>query len=543
MLRDTLKKYYIVHSWLGVVTGILMFIICFTGALSVFGNPDLKIWSEPELHRPMPLDPAAIARLVETHGAAVPEEYTHEVRVLLPGPRAYGDFLLLFETEHGADERIMAFTFNPQTLALEQKLEGSPETVFAQESDTLESFLTHFHANLHIGKLGLILTGLLGLTLVASIISGLIIHRKILKELFRFRPFRSVRLMLTDTHKVMSVWGVLFHGMIGFTGAFLGLTTVVLLPLAAFVSFEGDQEKLLATVLPERMPVLSGEPLVDMKLDRVLEHSIASGGITRSMTIMGWGDSNATVYVDTYGGEKMPSQSHSYRLRDGEHLSSSTGFALVGGVSGPILDYMYPLHFGNFGGVAVRALWALLGLSTALIAVTGMMIWVERRAFGAEGKLPKQSYLRLSKFTIGSCCGLVLSCCALFWTQRFAPALIAESFFVVWLLAIGFAALRTNNYRSNRELLGLSGLLLATAPMADAFLFDYHLFNSFAGTHNHFAAIELSLLACGMGMFALAMKLPSERPQPEHKNAKSSKDADESELEIAIPATMNMEQS
>ena len=39
---------------------------------------------------------------------------------------------------------------------------------------------------------------------------------------------------------------------------------------------------------------------------------------------------------------------------------------------------MYPLHFGNFGGVAVKVLWAFLGLTTALLPLSGMMMWIER---------------------------------------------------------------------------------------------------------------------------------------------------------------------
>ncbi|MDN4015330.1 hypothetical protein QX233_23040, partial [Chryseobacterium gambrini] len=65
--------------------------------------------------------------------------------------------------------------------------------------------------------------------------------------------------VVNDAHKIMGIWGSLFHGVIGFTGAFLGLATIILLPAAAFVSFGGDQGKLVAkfTAMPE--PVISNE--------------------------------------------------------------------------------------------------------------------------------------------------------------------------------------------------------------------------------------------------------------------------------------------
>ena len=55
----------------------------------------------------------------------------------------------------------------------------------------------------------------------------------------------------------MGIWGSIFNIVIGFSGAFLGLATVILLPAAAFVSFGGDQDKLIETftVIPE--PIIS----------------------------------------------------------------------------------------------------------------------------------------------------------------------------------------------------------------------------------------------------------------------------------------------
>jgi len=537
MQRDTLKKFYIVHSWVGVITGILLFIICFSGALSVFGSPDLKLWSNPSLHTKTSIDPAAIDQLVERYAVDVPEALKHEVMVLLPGAEAFGDLYIWFESEHGPEEQAIALHFDPSTLELIERLEGNPEVIFAQSRAvlTMEQFITQFHANLHMGKLGLILTGLLGLTLMASIVTGLIIHRKILKEMFTFRPWRSLRLMLTDTHKVLSVWGILFHGMIGFTGAFLGLATIILLPAAALVSFQGDQEKLLETFQPEHMPRLSGEP-ANMSIDKVLRHSLSLGGVTRSIIILGWGDKNALAFTNTVnvdGTGEMASETHNYQLSSGKHLARATAFEMVGGVSGPVLDLIAPLHFGAFGGLTVRIIWGLLGLSTALIAATGIMIWVERRAYGAEGKLSPENYLRLNKFTIGSCSGLVLACASLFWSQRLAPEFIMALFFCVWAMSIPLAFSMKNNYQSNRLLLGLSGAMLMCVPFIDALTLEHHLFNSLDGSHNHLAAIDATLLCIGLALLGIAKRLPRARREEQHKKGRGTKALKPSNEEVA----------
>jgi len=260
--------------------------------------------------------------------------------------------------------------------------------------------------------------------------------------------------------------------------------------------------------------------------------------MTRSITIMGWGDKNALAFVDTINTEGtdtagMAPETQSYDLSSGEHVSRTTAFEMVGGASGPVLDLMFPLHFGNFGGPTVRIIWALLGLSTALIAATGMMIWVERRAYGAEGKLSPANYLRLSKFTIGSCSGMVLACVSLFWLQRLAPEYIMSGFFIIWLGCIPLAFSLRNNYQSNRLLLGLSALILLGVPFIDAATLEHHLFNSAAGSHNHLAVIDAVIMCCGLLLLYVVKQLPSARREEQHKKGKGAKALKPSREEVA----------
>ncbi|MEL0657424.1 PepSY domain-containing protein, partial [Pseudoalteromonas issachenkonii] len=68
------------------------------------------------------------------------------------------------------------------------------------------------------------------------------------------------------------IWGSVFNIVIGFTGAFLGLSTVILLPAAAFVSFGGDEDKLIETFTAIPEPVVSHfkQPT---KIDTILDNA------------------------------------------------------------------------------------------------------------------------------------------------------------------------------------------------------------------------------------------------------------------------------
>jgi uncharacterized iron-regulated membrane protein len=49
-----------------------------------------------------------------------------------------------------------------------------------------------------------------------------------------------------------------------------------------------------------------------------------------------------------------------------------------------IEDAMGPLHFGTFGGLPVKILWCLLGLTPGTLAMSGFLIWRARRSRASQ---------------------------------------------------------------------------------------------------------------------------------------------------------------
>ncbi|MDO3382354.1 PepSY-associated TM helix domain-containing protein [Gilvimarinus algae] len=527
MQRDTTKKFYIVHSWLGVITGILLFIVAFTGALSVFGHNELKIWSHEGIRSDVSEDYMAIESLVRQHVAEVDPEYRDHVRIILPGQSSATSLFIAFEKdvelENGQHEHhVIAYRHHPQTLEQEDVFKGSLMEWFTSGATDMADFMVTFHADLHLGNpWGLVLTGLLGLTLFASVVTGVIIHRKILKELFSFRPLRSLRLLITDTHKVLGVWGLLFHGVIAFTGAFLGLVLVLLVPAAAFVSFAGDQEKLVETFIPEIEPAITGEAAEPRTGDILTAFRNANPELRLvDINIHGWGDKAAIMAISTLGGDTLAaSETYEFNAVTGEEQKRYSTFGKHDSVTGSLLDAMYPLHFGNFGGVFVKIIWSLLGIGTALLAVTGMMIWIERRAYGPEGSLSQRAYHRISRFTVGSCMGLVVGSIALFYAQLLLRVddqsfgfWLGVIFFGSWLAIIGYALAIDNSYKSIQSLFLLCGLMALGVPLANALVTGDALPLAFAEGKMVTAWVDASLLVIGGFLIWASRKLPAERP-------------------------------
>jgi len=54
------------------------------------------------------------------------------------------------------------------------------------------------------------------------------------------------------------------------------------------------------------------------------------------------------------------------------------------------LDSFRPLHFGLFGGMAVRVLWCVVGLMPLILSFTGVYMWFVRRKKKRAKKLRMQ---------------------------------------------------------------------------------------------------------------------------------------------------------
>ncbi len=461
MKSISLKKLFLMHSWVGIVTAILLFIVCFTGALAVLSRPELKIWANPELHQLNALPSEKITEIINTYHKAVPKEFGENIHVYLPTGHNTHLLTVLFESHHGdenySEAAAYAYQFDPRNYQLVNEYYGATSYFYEHRKTDAPSFIGHFHADLHLGRpIGLILTGFLGLTLLVSTATGLFIHRQFFKELFTFRRKKPLDVIINDGHKIMGIWGSLFHAVIGFTGAFLGLATVILLPAAAFVSFGGDQDKLIEkfTAIPE--PAIS-EQFQATDINIILHDAQTRYPKAKivDLTIMAHNDANAEVYMRLIGGEQVASQLLKYH-GSGEFVKSMSSFGDIPGASIKVLELLFPLHFGNFAGLFVKLIWVFLGLTTALLPLSGMMMWLSKRSRGNNPTLSQQAYQRWNRIIIGTCGGLVAACAILFPTQvilnNFVDSALhnnyfAPLFFYGWLAWCLIAFIPLNYHR------------------------------------------------------------------------------------------------
>jgi len=137
-------------------------------------------------------------------------------------------------------------------------------------------------------------------------------------------------------------------------------------------------------------------------------------------------------------------------------------------VANGIYNVFTTLHEARGVDLALRWLLFLSGVVGTLMIATGLILWCVKRAPQQQKQGYKSFGYRLVEVTnIAAIIGLPIACAAYFYANRFIPADMnmrlnweIRSFFIVWLLTLLYAMIRTHHQA------WLELLLLATAAFA-----------------------------------------------------------------------------
>jgi len=365
--QRTLNRLFVLHSWAGIVTGLLMFIVCFSGAVVVFKN-EIDLWANPSLAQlPRTDKPASLdAVLTQLH-----TRYPGATVETIALPDAVNPSYFAFVRERGA----------PPSTRTKVALRSDTGAVVGPVDSQLGQYLRMLHVFLFFGPRWIV--GFLGAAMLVLIVTGIVIHRKILAELFTQRWGRSFRVVMSDLHKSAGIWGLFFHILIATTGAWMGLAPLFEQGYKYVTTANSGTSGTDAAKPTKPGRKASGdaaEPVQMQSLDALYAtaQQAVPGLEARYVSMRRWGTDTAeagftgnlsdhlasTARVDINAATGVPKKVHDPR---------TAGFwSLVNGL-------MEPLHFGDFGGLALKWLYFLLGMTPAFLSISGTLIWLDAR--------------------------------------------------------------------------------------------------------------------------------------------------------------------
>jgi uncharacterized iron-regulated membrane protein len=353
----TRAAFFRLHSWLGIVTGVWLLAIAWSGSLVVF-NDEIEWLVNPAARA----DPAQGLRPIDEVAAAIQARHPDRRFAihLQIGPR-WAHIAYVYD---GRMQRLLLV--DPATAAIrsDQPMDGY--------TFNTGYFLRQLHVRLLMGYWGWVLVGLFGVTLVLSVLTSLWIYREWLRSLVRLRRGHGRRIFHMDLHKAVGLWTLAFNLLFGVTGAVLGLENL-------YFRFR--------PTAPRAPAVFAAAP--------ALATPLTPGAAVARVTARDGRFRPTSIDVPVDGPIVVRGDHPSVFIARGAseyavHRRTGMVHAVIDARRAPRAEYLYnlldPLHFGYFGerlgfvpGYFVEALWALLGLAPGVLGITGGVMWLERQ--------------------------------------------------------------------------------------------------------------------------------------------------------------------
>ncbi len=472
-MRETFRQSMAyLHTWLGLALGFLLMVIFFFGSLSVFDR-EIDRWSIPETRAPaaplpsfdkvvLPIVPSVkpdaddMARAAAEVIGPLPPVETLRATGIWVGSNHRDPLVRMFlefdipnkpvdpNQDHGHVHGNTAI--DPATG---QRLTGGLEDRLA--IGTRFFFPMHFMLHVEWAMLGYWIVGLAGMTMLAALVSGVVMHRRIFREFFTFRPEKNRLRSTLDLHNMTGVLAlpflfvITFSGLLIFADFYVPSVTKLMRPL------EKSQETAEAgrTGLPEDP---AGQPGQLASVDKMMSDAKARWaergvpGEVGFVSVTHFGDVNAYVTVGRDNVDRVATQEEiHFNGMTGELMYENPPTRPIEAVKG----FLYGLHFQHFKHWGLRWLLFVGGLIGCACIATGFLFFVEKRKrkHAAAGSIGSSV---VDALAVTSVTGMLVATATMMLANRVLPVDLPAHdtwqksiFWFTWLATLVHAGLRS----------------------------------------------------------------------------------------------------
>ena len=436
------------HTWVGLLVCWLLFLIFIAGTLAFF-RWELNFWAKPEIHHfEQPQQRVAAQQAQITQGFAYLQQQA-------PKSERWNISL--------ADERKDWLTYSyqeprePGKRAPWQDYYVNPKTL--EGVDTVrESKGGHFFYRLHFDlhyldvKTARWLVCFASLFMLIALITGVVIHKRIFKDLFSLRTNKGVRSWL-DSHNLSSVLALPFHIMITYTG----LITLIfmLFPYPTMTAYEDGLRGFYADVFNFQRTEPANEPTAMVGVNTLLDQLYTKwpDADIRQVRIDHPNDRSASVRFIIDSGKAIVDRppSITFNATTGEVVDINE---VDRSVSEAIYDGMIALHAARMAQPVLRWLYVLCGLAGCIMIASGAIMWAKRLHQRNKKQRPAIGLRTVDSLNLGTFMGLPLATLAFFYANRLLPMNVSEradqeilAFFLTWAAVQAWAVFKPYSWR------------------------------------------------------------------------------------------------
>jgi uncharacterized iron-regulated membrane protein len=363
----SLRRWGLVHKWTSLICTVFMLLLCITGLPLIFHH-EIDEW----LHVGVP--PAQVAP-----GTPPANLDTVLANALEKAPGQVPHFIF-WDRDEPSEISVSVAKSITSDIATNQIIRMDRYTGAFLDIPDFTGRFTYLMFRLHVdmfgGLPGKLFLGLMGILFCVAIISGIVVYAPSMRKLdfgaYRAKRTRVVRWL--DLHNLAGILLVMWTLVVGFTGV-INTWADLVLKLWQFDQLAKMTEQYKGREIPTKLTSL--DEAVKIAIEAVPD---------------------MTPSVVAFPGTMFTSKSHyGVFLRGNTPVTSRLlKPALIDAETGKLTDtrdlpwyvstlfLSQPLHFGDYGGMPLKILWALLDILTIVVLVTGIYLWLRRRKVGVS---------------------------------------------------------------------------------------------------------------------------------------------------------------
>ncbi|MDQ8952570.1 PepSY-associated TM helix domain-containing protein [Acinetobacter rudis] len=419
---DILKIAKELHTWVGISAGVLLFICFFAGGLTMFQH-DLSRWATPPQQRLAQIAPTQFNQLVQQTQAAFPESIRNfQINV---DSKEYHHAPMMWQSKQQlvaqdqfdtAQNSMLATLSTDGRLHVQQENRSNVGWLIEQLHETggIPGMFGHH-------TIGVYVMGIVALLYFMAMMTGLILLLPTLvKDYFAVRKGKNKKRFWLDTHNVVGISSLPFHIII----------SVTVIVFAFHDVFYDAMAKLAYADRPmfeRRAELKLDQPTAQLDVEQILlrlqqqapDYQVSSIRFTQADQ-----PEKAMAFAALYSPNHMLRGDRFDYLVFNPYQTTPYDVSSLNAFNAPLdklLNSMFSLHFGNFGGDFTRWIYLVLGMGGAFLFYSGNLLWLEsrvKRQKNPQIAVPEQakSVRFVACLTVGACLGCVL---AIFTTMLF----------------------------------------------------------------------------------------------------------------------------
>lgn len=377
MTRSAIKAWVWVHKWTSLTCTAFLLMLCLTGLPLIFHDEIDRLTTEPPRYG-MP----GVGSSGTTSGLLPLDTMLRRALANRPGEVP---LYMAFDNDHPS----MTITTGPRPdspasdMTIQSFDRSTGELIAAVSEDSVSGVdavmhvLLELHTDLFLGLPGMLFLGAMGAAFVIALISGVVLYAPFMRKLDfgTLRTERSARTKWMDYHNLLGIAGLAWMLVVGLTGVINALAV----PIEA--AWKANELAAMTQEYAGREPL---DPARYGSLDATMAAARAQlpGNNPQFIAFPGGTFSSNHHYAVFFQGDTPLTE----RLLTPALVDAETG-TFTAARAMPwyyqALSLSRPLHFGDYGGLPLKLLWAALTLFTIHVLGTGLYLWLAKRKAAA----------------------------------------------------------------------------------------------------------------------------------------------------------------